>query len=131
MRRAGNLERLPACCFLLYYFTHDRNRLPVLSKIENAQYVIRLLSYTYTYVLSKFFSYKNNGTSSTRSFVDAARPALAVISVGQDSPHGHPHAGVVRRWRDSGALVLTTGASGTVTVTTDGEDLKAATFVQR
>jgi competence protein ComEC len=67
-------------------------------------------------------------TSSTQPFVNAARPALAIISVGQDSPHGHPHAEVVARWRDSGALVLTTGASGTITVSTDGEDLKAATF---
>ena len=68
-------------------------------------------------------------TSSTQAFVNATRPALAVISVGQDSPHGHPHAEVLARLRDSGALVLTTGASGTITVSTDGEDLKAATFV--
>ena len=68
-------------------------------------------------------------TSSTQPFVNAARPALAIISVGQDSPHGHPHAEVLRRWRDSGALTLTTGERGTVTVSTDGEDLKAATFV--
>ncbi len=70
-------------------------------------------------------------TSSTQAFVNAARPALAIISVGQDSPHGHPHAEVLRRWRDSGALVLTTGERGAITVTTDGEDLKAAPFVQR
>jgi competence protein ComEC len=67
-------------------------------------------------------------TSSTQPFVNATRPALAIISVGQDSPHGHPHREVLERWRNSGALVLTTGASGTVTVSTDGEDLKAATF---
>ena len=100
-----------------------------MSRIEIAQYVFGQLSYTYTTVLSKTFSYKITGTSSTQAFVNAARPALAVISVGQDSPHGHPHAEVLRRWRDSGALVLTTGASGTVTVSTDGEDLKATTFV--
>jgi beta-lactamase superfamily II metal-dependent hydrolase len=70
-------------------------------------------------------------TSSTQPFVNAARPALAIISVGQDSFYGHPHAEVLKRWRDSGALVLTTGERGTVTVSTDGEDLKAATFVWR
>ncbi len=102
-----------------------------MSKNENAQYVIRPLSYTYTSVLSKSFSYKNSGTSSTQAFVNAARPALAVISVGLDSPHGYPHGEVLRRLRDSGALVLTTGERGTITVTTDGEDLKAATFVVR
>jgi competence protein ComEC len=68
-------------------------------------------------------------TSSTQAFVNATRPALAVVSVGQDSPHGHPHAEVIARWRDAGALVLTTGERGTITVSTDGEDLKASTFV--
>jgi beta-lactamase superfamily II metal-dependent hydrolase len=38
---------------------------------------------------------------------------------------------VLERWRDSGALVLATGERGTITVSTDGEDLKAATFVGR
>lgn len=70
-------------------------------------------------------------TSSTQPFVNAARPALAIISVGQDSPHGHPHREVLERLRDSGALILTTGERGTITVTTDGEDLKAASFAQR
>ncbi|HEX3561157.1 MAG TPA: ComEC/Rec2 family competence protein [Pyrinomonadaceae bacterium] len=69
-------------------------------------------------------------TSSTDAFVNAARPALAVVSVGQDSPYGHPHAEVLARWRASGAHVLTTGERGTVTVSTDGDDLKAETFVK-
>jgi ComEC/Rec2-related protein len=70
-------------------------------------------------------------TSSTEAFVSAARPALAVVSVGQDSPYGHPHAEVLARWRAAGALVLTTGERGTVTVSTDGEDLRAETFVKQ
>ena len=101
----------------------------VLSKIENAQYVFGQLSYTYTSVLSKTFSYKTVGISSTRPFVNATHPSLAIVSVGQDSSYGHPHAEVLARWRDAGALVLTTGERGTITVTTDGEDLKAETFV--
>ena len=70
-------------------------------------------------------------TSSTQTFVDAARPALAVVSVGQDSSYGHPHAEVLRRLRDAGAIVLTTGERGNVTVSTDGEDLKVETFVRQ
>ncbi|HEX8500871.1 MAG TPA: ComEC/Rec2 family competence protein [Pyrinomonadaceae bacterium] len=69
-------------------------------------------------------------TSSTDAFVAATRPALAVVSVGRDSPYGHPHAEVVRRWRDAGARVLTTGERGTVTVSTDGEDLSVVTYVR-
>jgi beta-lactamase superfamily II metal-dependent hydrolase len=104
--------------------------LPVLSKIEIAQYVFRPLSHTYTSVLSKSFSYKNLSTSSTAEFVHATGPALAVVSVGRDSAYGHPHPEVLRRWRAAGAQVLTTGESGTVTVSTDGEDLRVETFVK-
>jgi competence protein ComEC len=70
-------------------------------------------------------------TSSTEAFVSATRPGVAVISVGQDSPHGHPHPAVVARWRASGAQVLTTGGRGTITISTDGDDLKVETFVQQ
>ncbi|MDQ5836902.1 MAG: MBL fold metallo-hydrolase, partial [Acidobacteriota bacterium] len=68
-------------------------------------------------------------TSSTEGFISAARPALAVVSVGLDSPYGHPDPEVIKRWRDAGALVLTTGERGTVNVSTDGNDLKAETFI--
>ena len=68
-------------------------------------------------------------TSSTPPFVAASRPSLAVISVGRTSIFGHPHKEVVERWRASGAEVMTTGQRGTITVTTDGKDLKVSTFV--
>ncbi len=67
-------------------------------------------------------------TSSTAAFVGATRPALAIISVGESSPFGHPHAEVLERWRTAGAQTLTTGQSGTITVSTDGEDLRVETF---
>ena len=102
-----------------------------MSKIDFAQYVIRPLSYTYTTVLSKFLLHKNLSTSSTDAFVGATRPTFAVIPVGRDSPYGHPHAEVLRRLRDAGAQVLTTGERGTITVSTDGDDLKVETFVRR
>lgn len=70
-------------------------------------------------------------TSSTDSFVEASRPQFAVISVGQHSMFGHPHAKVVERWRAAGAQILTTGQSGTITVMTDGKDLQVSTFVKK
>ncbi|HEV7744230.1 MAG TPA: ComEC/Rec2 family competence protein [Pyrinomonadaceae bacterium] len=69
-------------------------------------------------------------TSSTENFIMSARPSLAVISVGQISMFGHPHADVVDRWRMSGAQVLTTGNCGTITVTTDGRNLEIDRFVK-
>ena len=70
-------------------------------------------------------------TSSVPGFIAAAQPRFAVISVGQTSIFGHPNQEVVERWKSSGAQVLTTGNSGTITVTTDGRDLKLETFVKR
>ncbi|MDQ2974046.1 MAG: ComEC/Rec2 family competence protein [Acidobacteriota bacterium] len=69
-------------------------------------------------------------TSSTQDFIAATRPSFAVISVGQTSVFGHPDRDVVERWQTSGAQVLTTGRSGTITFATNGRDLKLGTFVQ-
>jgi competence protein ComEC len=68
-------------------------------------------------------------TSSTFPFVLAAKPEFAIISVGQHSMFGHPHREVVERWQANGATVLTTGECGTITVTTDGQDISLKTFI--
>jgi competence protein ComEC len=69
-------------------------------------------------------------TSSTEAFVSATKPQVAIISVGRTSRFGHPHKEVVDRWQSTGATVLTTGHSGTITITTDGHDLSLKTFLQ-
>lgn len=69
-------------------------------------------------------------TSSTKAFVAAVHPGLAVISVGLTSVFGHPHKEVVERWRESGAEVVTTGKRGTITVTTDGKTLNVESLVR-
>lgn len=69
-------------------------------------------------------------TSSTQTFVAATHPKLAIISVGLDSQFGHPHKSVLENWRSGGAQILTTGKSGTITVSTNGRDLQVETFVR-
>ena len=69
-------------------------------------------------------------TSSIEQFVEVSRPGIAIISVGRSSIFGHPSKEVVERWRAGGAQVMTTGAKGTISVVTDGRDLKVSTFVQ-
>jgi competence protein ComEC len=69
-------------------------------------------------------------TSSTDGFVAATHARLAIISVGRTSMFGHPHKEVVERWTKSGAEVLTTGNSGTISVTTDGKNLSVTKFVE-
>lgn len=68
-------------------------------------------------------------TSSTQSFIDAAKANYAVISVGQQSPFGHPHREVLERWKTSGAKILTTGERGTITISTDGKELRIERFM--
>jgi competence protein ComEC len=67
-------------------------------------------------------------TSSIGKFVALTHPKIAVISVGRTSIFGHPHKEVVERWRAGGAEVLMTGRRGTVTISTDGHDLRVETF---
>lgn len=67
-------------------------------------------------------------TSSTQDFVGATKSKLAVISVGRESPFGHPKPEIVERWRNAGAKILTTGENGTISVSSDGRDLQLKTF---
>jgi competence protein ComEC len=67
-------------------------------------------------------------TSSTANFIEASQAELAIISVGKNSPFGHPHREVVERWNSTGAKILTTGENGTITISTDGRNLWLTTF---
>ena len=47
------------------------------------------------------------------------RPALVVVSAGEDNPYGHPHARALERYHDVGSMVLVTAEVGAVTVSAD------------
>lgn len=68
-------------------------------------------------------------TSSTGEFVAATKAQFAVIPVGRESRFGHPHAEVLERWKNSGAKILNTGERGTVSISTNGRDLRVETFL--
>lgn len=55
-------------------------------------------------------------TSSTKEFLRAVRPRVAVISAGWRHHYGHPHDEVVARLRQVGAEVMTTAESGALMV---------------
>jgi len=67
-------------------------------------------------------------SSSIQPFIDAAKAEYAIISVGRTSPFGHPHREVLERWQTAGATILTTGERGTITFSTDGNDLRIERF---
>ena len=68
-------------------------------------------------------------TSSTDDFVRSTSSKLAVVSVGESSVFGHPHADVVQRWEQNGARILRTGNRGMITLITDGKTMHFTTFV--
>jgi competence protein ComEC len=69
-------------------------------------------------------------TSSTEAFLEAVAPRVAVISVGESNPFGHPTASVIERYENSGVRLLRTDRDGAVTALTDGHELAVHTFAK-
>jgi len=59
-------------------------------------------------------------TSSTPTFLHAAAPQVAVISVGADNDYGHPNKLVLERLASARVNVLSTDERGSIEITTDG-----------
>lgn len=62
-------------------------------------------------------------TASGTAFLLKAAPTYAVISCGRDNSYGHPHEEALQRLKDSGAKILRTDLSGTITIRSDGSNL--------
>jgi competence protein ComEC len=64
-------------------------------------------------------------TSTTPEFLAAVNPEVAVISVGEDNPFGHPRDEVVERLEEKMGQenIFRTDEQGTIEFTTDGERL--------
>ncbi len=69
-------------------------------------------------------------SSSIVEFIEASKAKVAVISVGKESPFGHPHEEVVERWKNANAQILQTGERGTISFSTDGTYLQFTTFAR-
>ena len=69
-------------------------------------------------------------TSSSRAFLQAVRPQIAVISCGFDNSFNLPHPAVLARYAALPARIYRTDQNGAVTIATDGESVKVATVVR-
>jgi len=61
--------------------------------------------------------------SSTAAFLQAVHPSVGIISAGLHNTYGHPHAEVLERLRQIGAVIYRTDRQGAITVATDGTRL--------
>jgi competence protein ComEC len=69
-------------------------------------------------------------TSSTEKFLQAVAPKIAVASVGESNPYGHPAETVVERYSQDGIRLLRTDRDGAVTVLSDGKSLSVHTYAE-
>ena len=66
-------------------------------------------------------------TASSQPFLEAVRPACAVISVGVDNGYGHPHEATLYRLQGVGAQIFRTDLDGDIIVRSDGQSLSVET----
>jgi competence protein ComEC len=67
-------------------------------------------------------------SSSAPEFLEAIRPAVAVVSAGRDNRYGHPAERVLRDYARVGARLFRTDRDGAVTLTTDGREVAVTAF---
>lgn len=72
-------------------------------------------------------AHHGSGHSSTRVFLQAVQPTVALISVGAGNDYGHPSEEAVARLQNAGARVYRTDLDGEVTLHTDGARLRVET----
>jgi competence protein ComEC len=68
-------------------------------------------------------------TSSTEDLIAAVGPRVAVVSVGEANPFGHPSESVVDRLEQHGVRLLRADREGAVTELTDGTNPSVRTYV--
>jgi beta-lactamase superfamily II metal-dependent hydrolase len=68
-----------------------------------------------------------SGTSSSRGFLKAVHPRMAVISCGYDTPFGHPHSQTLFALKKQGIRVLRTDYDGDIVLQADGGRLSVET----
>ena len=76
-------------------------------------------------------AHHGSATSSTGRFLAAVQPRMAVVSVGEGNPYGHPDEDVLSRLETLGVPVLATQDSGTIEFVTDGHQLEVSTRTDR
>lgn len=67
-------------------------------------------------------------SSSSEAFLEAVKPRIAVISVGESNPFHMPSKTVLKRLFERGISTYRTDRHGAIKITTDGKDIKIKTY---
>ena len=65
-----------------------------------------------------------SSSSTDENWLRAVQPQLGVISAGADNPYGHPHPSVLTALNNLGIQYIRTDEHGTITITSDGTQLR-------
>jgi len=65
-------------------------------------------------------SHHGSKTSSSKEFLEIARPQVAIISAGKGNPFGHPHFEVLKRLEEMNIMFFRTDLLGSIEVLSDG-----------
>lgn len=65
-----------------------------------------------------------SSTATCDEFLSATNPTWAVISCGQDNQYGHPHREILGKLENDDVQVYRTDEMGTITATSDGENIR-------
>ncbi len=72
-------------------------------------------------------AHHGSNTSSSYRIIRMLMPKFAMISVGKDNTYGHPNEEVLSRFKDAETEIYRTDLNGTITVTSDGENITVST----
>ena len=85
----------------------------------------RLLQDMAQYLQSDVLKVGHHGsrTSSSEEFIAKVSPSISIISCGRNNIHGLPDEDVLQTLEKSGSKIFRTDENGTITISTDGENL--------
>lgn len=66
--------------------------------------------------------------STKESFLGQCRPAVAVISCGKNNSYGHPHEETLKRFKETGTVVLRTDVGGAIQVEVTGRRMRVTAY---
>lgn len=67
-----------------------------------------------------------SNTSSSKYFLDAVQPEVAILSYGKNNSYKHPHSEVLQNLKAANSKVYATAENGTIVITTDGKKYNVA-----